>query len=119
MTRGDALVLLLVIGLCLACAWYFWAPTDPPARVQIRVQGEIIATLPLNRDQVLTVDGLLGETEIEVRAGRVRFIDAPCSNKQCILRGWVERSGDMAACLPNRVSVSIIGQDSWFDAVNF
>lgn len=120
MTRGDWLILVLMMALVGTSTGVLWGDDGgAPARVQVRVSGELVQTLPLNRDRRLRVDGLLGESELEIRDGRVRFVDSPCSNQQCIIRGWVHRSGDMVACLPNRVSVSIVGEQRWFDAVNF
>jgi hypothetical protein len=36
-----------------------------------------------------------------------------------VLTGWLREDGQMAACLPNGVTVQIVGRDNRFDAVNF
>ena len=67
----------------------------------------------------LEITGPLGTSIIEIRDRQVRFIDSPCRGKQCIMTGWLNKDGQLAACLPNGVTVQIIGRDQRFDAVNF
>ena len=54
-----------------------------------------------------------------MREGRVRFVDSPCPNKQCVHTGWLNQGGEVAVCLPNKVSVQVLADDPRFDAVNF
>jgi hypothetical protein len=70
-------------------------------------------------DRLLEIDGPLGASRIEIRNGRARFISSPCRGKVCIHSGWLEHTGELTACLPNRVSIQLLGQHPRFDAVNF
>lgn len=120
MKIGDVWVVLLAITLVAAVTWWQWlAPQTVAARVLIQSGSETVATLSLHQHQELEIQGSLGISTIEIKHGKVRFVDSPCSNRQCILRGWTQHSGDTIVCLPNRVSLTMIGQDSYFDAVNF
>ncbi len=89
-----------------------------PAKVAlVRLEGELIERLPLGKDRRLVVKGPLGETEIEVRAGRVRVVRSPGPYKLCIKRGWISQSGEILICLPNRVTVEIPGEPKGYDAL--
>lgn len=44
---------------------------------------------------------------IRVEKGRIRFEKADCPNKICVHTGWLEKYGDIAVCMPNRVLISI------------
>ena len=44
---------------------------------------------------------------VEVRERRVRFNDSPCVGRLCVHTGWLDHSGEVAACLPNGVVVEV------------
>lgn len=75
--------------------------------------------IDMQRDQTLTVHGAIGDSTLQVAAGRLRFTDSPCTNKLCIHSGWIKYGGEAVACLPNRLSVQLARNDNGFDAINF
>ncbi|MYI60489.1 MAG: hypothetical protein F4105_02245, partial [Gemmatimonadetes bacterium] len=38
-----------------------------------------------------------------------RVLSAPCVHKICMRRGWIQRAGDVAACVPNGLVLRIAG----------
>ena len=77
---------------------------------------------PLNRNATYRVPGSLGISEVEVRDGRVRFVSSPCRGKQCVHSGWAQRGGEFVACLPNRVSFTVLGAGAhgdYYDSISF
>lgn len=120
MTLGDWLVTLLAGGFIFAASLYVWRNDAGAAeRVSIASGGKTVAILNIHRDQVVDVEGPLGLSRIEIRGGKVRFLSSPCANHLCLLRGWVQTTGDSVVCLPNRVSVTVVGGDPYYDAVTF
>ena len=120
MSLGDFLVTMLLSALLVIATLQVWTGTSAhPERVVVSSGGKIVANVDIHKDQILEIDGYLGSSTLEIKQGRVRFIDSPCSHKQCILRGWVQATGDTVVCLPNRVSVTVSGAQSYYDAVNF
>ena len=119
MTRADKVVIVLALLLLPLLYIQFWGNHSQGELVQIRsvVSGDL--TLPLDQNKQIEVKGALGNSIIEIKNRQVRFIESPCKNKLCILTGWLSQDGQLAACLPNGVTVQIIGRDKRFDAVNF
>lgn len=72
---------------------------------------------PLNKEQVITIKGRLGPTLIEIKQGKARFIHSSCRNQFCVFHGWLTVAGDTTACLPNRISISLKGTASNYDAI--
>lgn len=119
MTRADYLV---VIATLIFLAWlypYFWGNGSRGEQAVVRAVGQQATYYPLTENRRITVRGTLGNSIIDIHDGRVRFVDSPCQGKQCIHTGWLNADGQIAACLPNGVSVTVQGRDSRFDAVNF
>ena len=63
----------------------------------------------LNSEERLSVPGSLGDTVIEIRAGKAAIVSSPCSGKTCVAAGELKKNGQWAACLPNRVFLLIEG----------
>jgi len=116
---ADALVVALA-ALLVGAAWAaLWTGGGPAHTVQVIAPGDTSRRVPLAQDGVLAVPGHLGDSRIEIRDGRVRFVDSPCVGRYCVHSGWLSRSGQVAACLPNGVVIEVTGGDREFDAVTF
>jgi hypothetical protein len=115
---ADLLVLALAAALVGASYAFFWGPRTAGDTAVIFVGQTPHAELLLQEDQTMTVDGLLGNSVIQVDGGRIRFIDSPCPARYCVHTGWLERTGEVAACLPNGVVIEIRGGVREFDAIN-
>lgn len=53
----------------------------------------------------------------EIKNGQIRFIDVDCPDKLCENFGFLSREGELAVCLPNRVSIRISGKGNAVDAI--
>jgi len=119
MTRTDYIVVIL--ALC-ALPWLYikyWSANDTATNVIISTYDNKKIILPLSENKTINVKGPLGENIIEINNNKARFINSPCPNKICIHSGWLEDTNDVAACLPNGVSISIGNRHQEFDAINF
>ena len=118
MTRAD-IILLLIAVLALPFVYlHYWQATTAGTNVRIMRGETLVRELALNKDQEINIDGPLGTSRLQIQNGKIRFIASPCSAKVCIHKGWLSHSGDFNACLPNRVSIEIMGQGE-YDSINF
>ena len=76
---------------------------------------------PLEKDQLLQVQGSRGQLSIEVKDSKARFRNAPCSKKICIHAGWLQLAGQWAACLENGISLQVRGRDTTahYDGISY
>ena len=118
MTRADITLLLLTIFALPFVYLHYWQPISTGTTVRILHGETLVRELALNKDQEITVEGTLGVSRLQIENGKIRFTESPCSAKVCIHKGWLSHSGDFNACLPNRVSIEILGQGN-FDSINF
>ncbi len=117
LTGADIGLMLLIAAGLPWLYWHYWR-TEPGQWLQIQVQRQAPQRTPLSQQEI-RIRGPLGETLIEVDTGRARFVASPCHNKVCIQRGWIQQAGEVAACLPNQISLQILGADAPYDAINF
>ena len=116
---GDYVIFFLVAGLILLSYWAFWGGWSKQALAEITISGKHWRNVELYQDQIIHVPGELGESVLQVKDGRIRFISSPCTQKLCIRQGWLELGGASATCLPNKISVQVLSDDPSFDTMNF
>lgn len=74
----------------------------------------------LSKDGVYEIEGIIGDSIIEIKDGEAFFVDSPCPNKTCVQSHAVKNGGDWIACLPNQVFLHIEAKDEEkADAVAF
>ncbi len=78
--------------------------------VIISVGNLDVAQYPLSQErESIVLSGVKGEAKLQIKEGRVRMVEAPCPNKICVGQGWKSKSGELIACVPNRVVIRIAG----------
>lgn len=115
---GDVGVLLAGGGLVVALTFWAWNGSQGDTAV-IRAAGRVVETASLARPRILTVDGPLGTTQIEIQPGRARVARDPSPRQLCVKQGWLTQSGQAALCLPNQVSLEIHGRSPAYDTLGY
>ncbi len=115
---GDYLVISLGLLLVVYLFKTLWH-SEHAAKIQVRQGNQIVATLSLNQDRLMDVVGPLGISKIEIKQGKVRFLSSPCTNQYCVHQGWLYHEGQAAICLPNRVSLELLGSQKSYDSLNY
>ena len=115
---GDYLVVLLGLVLVAYLFKTLWH-AEHAAKLQIRQGDQVFATLSLDQDRVVEIAGPLGMSKIEIKQGKAHFLSSPCSNQYCVHQGWLHHSGQAAICLPNRVSLELLGAKKAYDSLNY
>jgi len=119
MTRADRLLILLVLCTMPFLYYHLWFSDGPANYLIIRSDSNTPVTETLRTNRMLHITGPLGESIIEINNGRTRFVSSPCTRQVCIHSGWLSNTGGFSACLPNRISLTLVGQHPRFDAINF
>ena len=121
---GDWVVILLGIVLVIFLFATLWQST-PASQLQIRQGNQIVGTYTLNQNRTIHVHGPLGDSIIQIshaagkNDGQVRFIASPCSSQYCVHQGWLKRAGQVAVCLPNQVSIELLGEKKPYDSLSY
>ena len=114
---ADALVaaaILLLAGAILAGLW--WAGRGEAAWAVVTLDNQILTRLPLAEDQRMEIQVPHGTAVIEISGGRARVAAADCPDQVCVQTGWLEKNGQVAVCVPNRLVLEIEnGQDDGVD----
>lgn len=119
MTRADHILLLLVVSALPLLYTAMWTETGAADYLQIQAGNNESLTEDLSLDRTLLIHGPLGDSVVAINQGRARFLSSPCRGQVCVQTGWLQTTGSVAACLPNRISLTLLGQHPRFDAINY
>lgn len=115
---GDVLVILfglIFVSYLFKSLWH----NEQAAKLQIRLGDKIYATYSLDQKRKIDIQGSLGVTRIVIANGKARFASSPCPNQYCVHQGWLSHKGQAAICLPNQVSLELLGAKKPFDSLNY
>lgn len=98
--------LIAVLMILAAVVFLFQSAGEDGEAVLIKRNGELIKSVSLTQDIEYNVDGLL---TVVVESGSVRVENAVCRDKLCEHMGGISKSGEIIVCLPNGITVEIVG----------
>jgi hypothetical protein len=87
------------------------------ATVQVRVDGTVVETFSLTRNQTCEIQGFDGGTSLLViQNGEAWVEEASCPDGLCQNMGKISKNGQSIVCLPNKVVVEVTnGQETDID----
>lgn len=115
---GDVMVLVLGVLSVFYLFQILWS-AEHATKVQIRLADKIYATYSLKLQREVHVPGKLGDTVINIANGKARFSRSPCQGQYCVHQAWLSLAGQVAICLPNQVSLELLGDNKPYDSLNY
>ncbi|MBN4077200.1 NusG domain II-containing protein [Mariprofundus ferrooxydans] len=117
-------ILLLVALISIVSAWFVIQAhiAAGPAMAEIYHGDTLLASYPLPQAGEaaieLQVEGDLGLSDIVIDEHGARIASSPCSSQRCVLSGSHSHAGDIIACVPNKILITLRGSSaSAFDAI--
>lgn len=106
MKRTDLIVIAVFLALAGIAYGILNINKTDGKTADIYVKGEYYDTVSLDKDTVY-IPADVPSVKIEVRGGKIGFIESDCPDKICIHTGFLSTAGQTAVCLPNAVSVIV------------
>lgn len=117
---GDAVVLALAVAVVAAAfLGTYRSPAESSRQLVVQQAGQPMRVFDLDSPQRIEIEGVAGITVIEIAEGRARCRESPGDQHLCERAGWLERPGDIAISLPNRLLLRIDGASLPFDSIHF
>lgn len=106
-TIADRLLFIFLITISIAGIFITREAMSQGTDVYLEVDGKLEYSLPLDNNRTISVNGLIGNTIVEISGKKVRIKEAHCQNQICVRQGWVSKGA--IVCLPNRIVVIVGG----------
>ncbi len=105
---NDIITNIVIILVCISVPICFSLLSKGDEKnAVVSVDGEIIKEMPLSENGTLEVEGVI----IEVDNGKARAVKSDCPDGLCVKTKEAQNVGDSIICVPNKVSVRIVGID--------
>jgi hypothetical protein len=105
--RPNDVVLFLVLIL-LAVGIFFIASSTEQGLYARVASFEHNVYINLSHNQIFSPEDA-PTVLIKIEDGAIAFFESDCPDQVCVHSGFLRRPGQWAACLPNRVLVTILG----------
>jgi hypothetical protein len=123
MTRYDRVLIFFLIVAALAGVYYTRIIMDSNQGnyAVVMVNGEEYSRIHLENagHEEFTVTSPWGYNTVEVGNNRIRIKAASCPDQICVKEGWISRVNQISVCMPNRVMIKIIGEETEIDDIAF
>ena len=110
--KADIAIILLI--LIFSTAFYFYIPQQRGNRAVIKLDGKLYREAPLNVDSEIEI--ILGDgrhlNTLKISGGHAEMVFASCPDGLCKRQGKAGSAGEIIVCLPNRITVEILGNAS-------
>ena len=113
--RVDIIVIAILLIISLIIFFVAKLNRDEGAYIEIEINGSVVSKYPLSVDGVYTLNG--GTNTLTVKGGVAYMTDSNCPDHTCEKSGKVKYVGQTIVCLPNKLTITIVGNSE--DSVDF
>ena len=113
--RIDVIVVASLLLLSLIALLVVNLTRKEGAVAEVTVDGRVVAEYPLGLDKVYTLNG--GTNVLTIKDGVAYMTYSECPDHTCENTGKIKYVGEQIVCLPNKLSVKIVGESD--DSVDF
>ena len=106
--RVDLIVISSLVLVSLLVLLVVTLTRQGGERVEVSLDGEVVGSYSLLVDGVYTING--GTNTLTISGGVAYMSYSSCPDHVCENTGRVRYVGEMIVCLPNRVTVTVVGQ---------
>lgn len=103
MKKNDLIIIVSVLVLAVATALFLGINGKNGTSVVISRDNEVLYKVPLNEDDRIDIDTNI----IIIENGKAFVKEANCNNQICVNHKPIKKTGEVIACLPNKVLVEI------------
>lgn len=117
--RIKSIVILIILVLIGMVAYGVLCSAEQGTYAVVIVDGNEYQRIPLSNNTEQTIQTETGYNIICVTDGQVYVTEADCSNQVCVNTGEISAKGEVIACLPHGLTVTIEATDGEVDTVAY
>lgn len=121
MKKADFILIAVVVVIAGALLFFLYGTNNNSgAYVQLEIDGKVVDTLPLDVDITREIEtGNNGTNTLVIKDGYAKMVEANCPDGLCTNQKKINRNGESIICLPHKVVVSVVddNSDEQIDAV--
>ena len=113
--RIDIIVIASLLVLAITVLLVINLTKTKGSYAEVVVDGEVVGKYPLDEDGIYSLNG--GTNTLTIKDGVAYMSYSDCPDHTCENTGKVKHVGQTIVCLPNHLTITIIGESN--DSVDF
>lgn len=109
--KSDIALFFAIVIVGLGLTFWGFSADKPGDTVLIKIKGEEFGRYSLHEDKVITLKDHGNINKVVIKDGTVKMESASCDNQNCVEQGSIEKTSQSIVCLPNKVTVEVVGGD--------
>lgn len=89
-TFVDRIIIILALLLLVGLYWHYWRIPTIAGSYAMIFNNHHSQSVSLHQPQILKIQGQLGVSILEIKAGKIRFLASPCQKKTVYSCGLVK-----------------------------
>ena len=117
MNKRDIVAIAAALLLTALSFIVFMRSEAPGSTVIIKLDGKLYGSYSLSENQRIEIKESNAHNTVVIEGNSVRMENSDCPDLYCVKQGRITRSGESIICLPHRLSVELVSDQSEIDAV--
>ena len=114
---GKKDIIVLVVVLCVGLILLFALNSgEKGIYAEVLKENTVVKRVDLAKDATFSLEEC-PNVVFRVENGAIAFEKSDCPDKVCVRTGFIKKIGQSAVCLPNRLTLRIVGQSDSVDAI--
>ena len=111
MNKNDIKLITIIIVISVISLLIYLLFNNESDKALVYYENKLLLEIDLNLDDIYIVKGYNGDIKIEVKNKKIRVVEENSNYHLCSKQGYIDRSGEMIVCLPNKVIITINNSD--------
>ena len=107
MKKRDFILIGAILGIILVVFAATQLSKEDGASVVVKINGQKVAEYSLFVNGEYELNG--GTNILQIKDGEAFLTEADCPDHLCVNQGKIRYSGETITCLPNRLTVTVVG----------
>ena len=105
--KRDIIVILSLLAVSIGLLLLVFSLSKRGAFVKVSVDGVECGIYSLSEEREISLNG--GTNILKIEGGKAFIVSADCPDRTCVNTGKISKVGQSIICLPNKVTVTVIG----------
>ncbi|MGI6190767.1 NusG domain II-containing protein [Eubacterium sp. F2] len=110
--KADILLLIALLAVGFLFSWLSVRGNVTGKYVEAKVNGKLYGKYSLTVNRTVTIRQNGHTNKFIIKNGTAQMLEASCKNQICVHHKPISRANESIVCLPNRVSLEIVGKGS-------
>lgn len=109
--RNDLLFITALLAVVAVLGGCFFFLRGEGSSVTVKMDTQVVGVYSLSQDRVVDIPSETGHNRLVIRDGQAFMESATCPDGICVAHHPIHREGESIVCLPNKVVVTVTGEE--------